>query len=261
MPDYFGPFLTAYALFLAFVLGACVGSFLDCSAGRYVRKVPYLTGRSRCDSCGATLDVLDLVPVVSYLARRGRCRHCGARIGPRCLVTETVTALVYLTTLWALGLSLQTVEALALESCLVWLALVDWDTMELPNGPMAAGCVIFLAFLPAHPDPVRRLWWGALGALAIGGGVLVVSLIADRVLGRESMGGGDVKLLGLLGLYLGPDGGLLLLIAACVTGLVLAAALRAGRGREFPFGPAIALAAWPCLLVGQRVLDWYLGLF
>ena len=172
MPDYFGPFLTAYALFLAFVLGACVGSFLDCSAGRYVRKVPYLTGRSRCDSCGATLDVLDLVPVVSYLARRGRCRHCGARIGPRCLVTETVTALVYLTTLWALGLSLQTVEALALESCLIWLALVDWDTMELPNGPMAAGCTIFLAFLPAHPDPVRRLWWGALGALAIGGGVL-----------------------------------------------------------------------------------------
>lgn len=261
MPSFFPPAMTAYALFLAFALGACVGSFLDCCAGRYVRKVPYLTGRSHCDSCGKTLDALDLIPMVSYLVRRGRCRHCGARIAPRCLVTETLTALVYLTTLWALGLTWQTAEVLLLESCLVWLALVDLDAMELPNGPMLFCAVSFLAFLFAYGDPIHRLWRGLLGGACIGGGVLLVSLIADKVLGRETMGGGDIKLLALLGLYLGPDGGLLLLILACVAGLVLAAVMKAGKDREFPFGPAIALAAWPCLLVGRRALAWYMGLF
>lgn len=261
MPDYFPWLLRGYILLLTFLLGACIGSFLDCSAGRYVRKVPYLKGRSHCDACGHGLDALDLIPVVSYLVRRGRCRHCGAKIPPRCLAVECLTGLVYLTTVWSLGLTLQSVEALILESLLVWLALVDLDTMELPNGPMLAGAVSWLCFLVSYPDPVHRLWWGLLGALCIGGGVLCVSLIADKALGRESMGGGDIKLLALLGLYLGPDGGLLLLIIACLAGLGSALLLKAGRGREFPFGPAIALAAWPCLLAGQRVLTWYFGLF
>ncbi len=144
---------------------------------------------------------------------------------------------------------------------LVYLALVDLVTMELPGIPMLLAAVSFLAFLAAYPDPLRRLIWGLVGAAAIGGGVLAVSLIADKVLGRESMGGGDIKLLALLGLYLGPDGGLLLLILACIVGLVLALVMRIGRGREFPFGPAIALAAWPTLLFGGAALSWYWSLF
>lgn len=261
MPSDLPWYLQGYILFLAFWLGGCMGSFLDCAAGRYLRRIPFWKGRSRCDSCGHVLDPLDLIPIVSYLLRRGRCRRCGGKIPARCLVVECLTGLVYLTTVWALGPTLQSVEALVLESCLIWLSLVDLDTMELPNGPMLASAVSFLAFLPDHEDPLQRLWWGLLGAACIGGGVLLVSLVADKVLGKESMGGGDIKLLALVGLYLGPDVGLLMLILACLAGLALAAILKAGRGREFPFGPAIALAAWPCLLVGQRVLDWYFGLF
>lgn len=261
MPDYFPWLLRGYILFLAFWLGGCVGSFLDCAAGRYLRRIPFWKGRSHCDSCGHVLDPLDLIPIVSYLLRRGRCRACKAKIPVRCLVVEVLTAVVYLTTVWALGPTLQSVEALILESCLIWLSLVDLDTMELPNGPMLASAISWLVFLFSYEDPLDRLWWGLLGALFLGGGVLAVSLVADKVLGRESMGGGDIKLLALMGLYLGPDGGLLMLILSCLLGLGLAFLLKAGRGREFPFGPAIALAAWPCLLVGQRVLDWYFGLF
>lgn len=261
MPSWFPPALTGYVLFLAFLLGGALGSFLDCAAARYVRKEPFLKGRSHCDACGATLDALDLIPVFSWLFLRGKCRRCGAKIGPRCVAVEALCGAVFATTLWRFGFAWQTAESLILACVLVWLALVDLDTMELPGVPMLAAAVSFLVFLPAYPDPLRRLLWGALGALCIGGGVLAVSLAADKVMGRETMGGGDVKLLALLGLYLGPDGGLLLLILACIAGLVLAAILRAGRDRAFPFGPAIALAAWPAVLLAQPILEWYMSLF
>lgn len=261
MPSFFTPLMTAYVLCLAFFLGGALGSFLDCAAARYVRKEPFLKGRSHCDACGATLDALDLVPVFSWLFLRGKCRRCGAKIGARCVVVEVLCGAVFVTTLWRFGFAWQALETLILACVLVWLALVDLDTMELPGIPMIVAAVSFLGFLFAYEDPTRRLWWGVLGAVCIGGGVLVVSLIADKVMGRETMGGGDVKLLALLGLYLGPDGGLLLLILACVTGLILAAILKAGRGQEFPFGPAIALAAWPAVLLAEPILGWYMSLF
>lgn len=261
MPSYFPPALVGYCLFLAFALGAALGSFLTCAAGRYVRKERFLTGRSHCDSCGAPLGVLELIPVLSWLFLRGKCRRCAARIGARCLVVEVLCGAVFLSVLWRFGFAWQSLESAVLACCLVFLALVDLDTMELPHGPMLLALAGWLVFLPTYPDPLHRLWWGALGAVCIGGGVLLVSLVADKVLGRESMGGGDIKLLALLGLYLGPDGGLFLLIAACVLGLLLAAALHAGRGREFPFGPAIALAAWPAVLLAEPFLSWYFSLF
>lgn len=262
MPSYFTPALTAYILFLVAVLGACLGSFLTCMASRTVQgeRRPW-KGRSRCDHCGRTLDFLDLIPIASWLCLRGRCRTCGAKIGPRCLVTEVLCAAVFLSVVWRMGLTWQALEALILACCLVYLSLIDLDTMELPGIPMVVGAVSWLIFLPAYDDPTARLLWGLIGAAAIGGGVLVVSLIADKVMTRETMGGGDIKFLALLGLYLGPGGGLLLLILACVVGLVMAVVTGAGRGKEFPFGPSIALAAWPAVLFSKAVLSWYLGLF
>lgn len=262
MPSYLTPALRAYILVLAFALGACLGSFLTCLAGRAAKgdKRPW-QGRSRCDHCGRTLGALDLVPIFSWLCLGGKCRTCGGKIGLRCLWTECLCGCVFASVLWRFGLAWQTLELLLLACCLVYLALIDLDTMELPGLPMAVAAVGWLAFLPAHPNPGDRLLWGLVGAAAIGGGVLCVSLVADKLLGRETMGGGDIKLLALLGLYLGPGGGLLLLILACFVGLFFAVASGAGQGKEFPFGPSIALAAWPALLFSEAVLGWYLGLF
>lgn len=262
MPSYFTPAMTAYLLFLTFLLGASLGSFLTCMAGRTARgeKRPW-KGRSRCDGCGRKLDLLDLIPIASWLFLRGKCRTCGAKIGLRCLVVECLCATVFASVVWRFGLTWQGLEYLILACVLVYLSLIDLDTMELPGIPMVVGAVNWLVFLWAYPDPMGRLVWGLVGAAAIGGGVLCVSLVADKVLGRETMGGGDIKLLCLLGLYLGPGGGLLLLILACFVGLGMAAATGAGRGKEFPFGPSIALAAWPVVLFSNAVLSWYLGLF
>lgn len=262
MPSYFTPALTAYILFLTLALGACMGSFLCCVALRVAKgdKRPW-QGRSHCDYCGRTLGFLDLVPIMSWLCLRGRCRTCGAKIGLRSLFAECLCAAVFCSAVWRFGLGWQTLEVLILACCLLYLSLVDLDTMELPGVPMLVGAVSWLIFLFAHPDPTARLLWGLVGAVCIGGGVLLVSLVADKLMDRETMGGGDIKLLALLGLYLGPGGGLLLLILACVAGLLFAALSGAGRGREFPFGPAIALAAWPAVLFSEAVLNWYLGLF
>lgn len=248
-------------LALVFALGACLGSFLDCAAGRAVRGERPWRGRSRCDCCGHVLGTRDLVPLVSWLCLRGRCRFCGAKIGLGRPAAEGLCGAVFCSVAWRFGLTWRTAETLILACVLLYLALVDGATMELPNAPMLLGAASWAAFLGTYPDPLSRLAQGVLGAFALGGGVGLVTLAADRILGRTTLGDGDILLLALLGLYLGPLTGLLLVLAASLIGLGSAALRGAGRGRAFPFAPSIALAAWPVVLFSRPLLVWYLGLF
>lgn len=258
------PYAAAYILFVAFVCGACVGSFVNCGALRLTNGeglAGFAAGRSHCPACGHTLAARDLVPLLSWLFLRGKCRFCGARISARYPATELLGALAWLSAVWALGISRAALRACLLFAILLALALTDLDTMELPDPLVAAGAAVWAVFWAFGPDRLTALKTALPGAAALGGGVLVVSLVMDRLLGRESLGGGDVKLLAMLGLYTGPAAGLLLIILACVFGLLLAFFLPRGKGREFPFGPAIALAAWPAVLWGGAVWQWYMGLF
>lgn len=255
------PAAAAYILFVAFVCGACIGSFVNCAALRLVKGEGFAKGRSHCPACGHTLAARDLVPLLSWLFLRGKCRWCGAPVSARYPATELVSGLAWLSAVWALGISPTALRACLLFGILLALALIDLDTMELPDVLVAAGAAVWLVFALAGPDRLAVLKTGALGAAALGGSLLVLSLIMDRLLGRESMGGGDIKLLAMLGLYTGPAAGLLLIILSCLFGLILALFLARGKGREFPFGPAIALAAWPVLLWGDAIVGWYLGLF
>ncbi len=253
------PFAAAYLLFLAALAGACAGSFVNCAALRWPAGEKLPRGRSRCPACGHALGTADLIPVLSWVLLKGKCRYCGAPVSRRYPFTEALCALLWVSAAVRFGLTWETAEHCLLFSILLFLSLVDWDVMELPNGPMLAGAAAFLVFLPAHEAPLSRLAQGAVGALALGGGLLLISLIMDRLLGRETMGGGDIKLLAMLGLYTGPAAGLFLLLLACFIGLAFA--LRRGRGQAFPFGPALALAAWPAALWGRELAAWYLGLF
>lgn len=248
---------------LLFALGAAIGSFVTCAADRYCRKQSFWRGRSHCDSCGATLTAADLVPIFSYLFLRGRCRHCGAKIPPRCLVTELLTAALFVGTYAIFGCSFVTLEYLMLFAALVAIALIDLDTMEIPDGLLIFGAAVFVAFAYLHgrgvDDMLARVKDGMFGAVVYGGGILLVSLVMDKVLGRESMGGGDVKLFAVLGLFTGLAKGLLMLLVACVTGI--ATAFCSGSRKEaFPFGPSIAGAAVLTLLLGQGLIEQYLAL-
>ncbi len=251
-----------YVAVLVFCIGACLGSFITCAADRYVAKESVLKGRSKCPVCGHTLGFFDLIPIFSYLFLRGRCRRCASPIPMRCFFTELLTALVLLATYLRCGFSFVTVEYVFLFSLLLAVALIDRDTMEIPDGLVLAGAIAFLIFLYPHGgDILKRLGDGVLGALVYGGGMLLLALLMDRVLGKESLGGGDIKLFAMLGLYTGLACGLLMLLISCITGLLFSLTVRKkGSGGEFPFGPAIAVGATFALLVGQDFIGWYLSL-
>lgn len=249
-----------YIGIILFCLGACMGSFVACAADRYAKKES-LGGRSHCDSCGARLGALELIPIFSYLCLKGKCRKCGARIPVDCLLAEIAMALAYLAVYLYGGVSVVTAEYLLLVTALMAVALIDSRTLEIPDGLIVFGLVVYLAFLYPHGDWEARIVDGVWGALAYGGGMTLISLVLDFVLKRESLGGGDIKLFAMLGLYTGLVGGLIMLLCSSVTGLATAAAGRkGGKGAEIPFGPAIAAGAIVALLLGQLITDMYMSL-
>lgn len=329
--DIFSPAQAAILVGFAAVLGACLGSFVNCLAWRKVHGESVLAGRSHCTSCGHVLGPLDLVPIVSWLALRGRCRHCGQRVSARYVLAEALLAAVFAALLVVYGAGAAWLAYAALACVLLAVALVDYDTFTIPNGFVIAAIVVWLlmmaasaagfvawplansaadavaqaqaAALPAVGTPVASTlvtvapfglgsmfaplvgagWQaaaldGLVGAVVAGGGVLVLSIAFDAVTGRTSLGGGDVKLLFAVGLFLGVAGSLLNLLVACIMGLAFAlvpglsrppspetgeSAEQAEnlRTKAIPFGPAIAAATAATLLFGPAVLTWYVGLF
>ncbi len=248
-----------FVLAILFVFGACMGSFIDCAAGRRVAGESFLKGRSRCVSCGAALGALELIPIFSYIFLGGKCRRCGAPIPVRCLFCELITALVYVAVYLVYGFGFITLEYIALVSALIAVALIDYDSFEIPDGLVLFGAVLFGLFLYPHGGGERRAAEGMAAALIYGGGMLLISIAMDAALKKETLGGGDVKLIAMLGLYTGLWGGLLMIIVACIAGLAFAFARRSGKG-QFPFGPAIVAAAVFTLLFGRPVIDFYLSL-
>lgn len=237
---YAAPAITIYSCFIAALLGACMGSFLNCAAWRIVHGESVLRGRSHCDACGHVLAPRDLVPVFSYVFSRGRCRYCGAKLSPRHAVGEAVAALVFVSLLLRYDISLRALEAWAVACLLLACAFADLEGYIIPDRFIAVGVVLFIVTLFFVPDPGKRALDGLIGGVAVGGG--------------------DIKLLFLTGLFLGWQKNLLCLLLACVVGL-LWGLVRAKRGQQgLPWGPGIALAAWCAALFGQNLIDWYLSL-
>lgn len=297
--DIFSPAQAAILLGIVAVLGAIFGSFVNCLAWRRVHDESVLVGRSHCATCGHVLGPLDLIPVVSWLALRGRCRYCGQTISGRYVLVEVVMALVFVLLVVCFGVSAQTLIYAILACILMAVALIDLDSFTIPNGFVLAALVLWLVSVWCVPSPpvgpflmgdflanFMNAGWayaldGLIGALAVGGGILVFSLIFDALTKKRSLGGGDVKLLFVVGLYLGLAGSLLNLLVACCMGLVFAFVQRFSAGsssgdevssqasaqhqenfgtKAIPFGPSIAAAAIVTLLVGPAVLTWYVGL-
>ena len=232
------PFITVYCCAVAALLGACTGSFLACLAWRTVHGESVLRGRSHCDVCGHVLGVRDLVPVFSYL----------------------ISAAVFVSLLLQDDISLQTLEAWLLACVLLACAFADLEGYIIPDRFIAAGVVLFAVTLLIEPEPFHRLADGLLGGVGVGGGLLLLSLYMDKRMKRETLGGGDIKLLFLTGLFFGWKGNLLCLTLACVVGIVWGLAGKR-RGEAIPWGPSIAVGAWITALAGQMFIDWYLGFF
>lgn len=223
------PFVVFGAVFAA-VLGAAMGSFLNCAAWRVTRGESFLRGRSRCPDCGHTLGWTELIPVASWLIQRGRCRACGGRVSPRYPLTELAFAVVSVLCFLRFGPTVLCLRNYVFLCCLFCLTLTDLDDMIIPDGChiiAAAAWLLALPFpFPGWRDTLLRL----LAAVVYAGALLGISLLLERRLGREALGGGDIKLFAVVALYLGFAGTLFALLLSCVLGLLLHV-FSGGRGR------------------------------
>ena len=251
--------ILVYSIVIAGILGAVFGSFLNCAAYRIAHGESVVKGRSHCPDCGHELGVLDLFPIFSWLFLRGKCRYCKSKVSSRYFITECIMALMSILCLLACDISFLFLRNFILLCCLFCLSLIDIDTFEIPDRFHIIMIVAWALYLLCVPDVLETLKKGGLGFIVIGGGILIISLIMDKVLGKNSLGGGDIKLLFVMGLYLGLVAGVFALIFACIIGLIFAVATKK-RKEHFPFGPSISIAFWFMLLYGDGLTNWYLGL-
>ena len=251
-----------YSIVIAFVFGTCMGSFLNCAAWRYVNGESVLKGRSHCTSCGHELGLRDLIPVISWLASKGRCRYCGERISARYPITEVLFGIITVFCLLSFDFTVLCLRNYIFLAALFVLTLTDIDAMVIPDGCHIASLAAWIAAEPFLFEGWKNLMYYAGAGLLFGGGLLAVSLALDRAMGRDTLGGGDIKLVAVAGLYLGVIGTLFMLMIACLCGLIYNYLINktSEKGSAFPFGPWIASASAMMLLFGQPLVDLYMAL-
>lgn len=252
--------LTTFLCFWLAVLGAVFGSFLDCAASRWAAGDPHIfAGRSRCASCGHALGAGDLIPVFSYGFRRGRCRYCGENIPAECLWAELAGAAGFVCLGLRFGLCPELGQWLIFAVFLLALSLTDAARRIIPDRLLLSLAVNRAVWFLVLGQGVREIL-EAVKACAVPAALLTLVLVMEKILGREVMGGGDIKLLFVLALYLSWAELLLALLAGCVLGLSRAALTGGKRGTAMPFGPFLAAGAILTVCYGGPVLEWYFGL-
>lgn len=248
-----------YYAVVVFVFGLVFGSFLNCTAMRLVRNEDFIHGHSHCMDCGHELSAIDLIPIISWMLSGGKCRYCKSKISIRYPLTELIFAILWLGIYIKFGLSIEGLRNMILVGCLFTLSIVDIESYEIPDGLLLIGLITWIVTVPFVYNIKTPLIivHHILAGLVCGGIMLAASLIMDKFLGKESMGGGDIKLYGLMGLYLGYLGSYLLVLVSCIVGLVFAAVT---KSKKIPFGPSIAIAGYIIILAGDFIINWYLSL-
>jgi leader peptidase (prepilin peptidase) / N-methyltransferase len=244
------------------VFGLCVGSFLNVCAYRLPLGESIVHPRSRCTSCGRTLTWLDNIPVLSWAVLGGRCRTCNQPVSWMYPAVEVVTALVFVITYLTYGLTLLSLVRVVFACALIVLFVTDLQHKILPNVITLPGIVVGFVcsvFLPPG-------WMSSLIGVAVGGGfLLAIAEAYYRIRGQEGLGMGDVKLLAMIGAFLGWKLVLLTLVFASFTGSLAGGVLIAsGRGNmkyALPFGTFLAVGALFAATWGEPIADWYFGFY
>lgn len=244
------------------ILGLAVGSFLNVCIHRLPRKASIVQPPSSCPNCGYMLRWIDNIPVVSYAMLGGRCRKCRQSISIRYPIIEVVTMAVFVLHYFVLGLDIILVPRLLFASILIVLFAIDLEHHLLPNVITLPGIVVGLAFSAMLPPGLLNALFGVLA----GGGILwLIGEAYYRYSGQEGMGGGDVKMLAMIGAFLGWKLVILTLVLSsflgAIIGVLVIAARRGGMKHALPYGTFLSLAALTASLVGSQVVDWYLSLY
>lgn len=252
-----------FVYIVAFAMGSIVGSFLNVCIYRIPRNLSIIIPSSRCPSCNSPVKPWDNIPILSYIFLGGRCRACKVRISLRYPFVEFLNAAFYVMVLWRFGFGWHMLMYFVFCSALIVIAFIDLDFQIIPDRITLPGILIGLitgSFL--LPDPFLRC--SALGyrssiiGLLVGGGLFY----AVAILSRGGMGGGDIKMMAMVGSLMGWKSVLLTTFLGSLVGAVFGIFLMLfkGKGRKtkIPFGPFLALGSVITLFYGQEILYWYL---
>ena len=240
------------------VIGLFIGSFLNVCIHRIPREESIVFPSSRCPKCREKIRPWDNIPVLSYLFLRGRCRHCKEKISPRYPLVETLSALIALAMLYRFGLTAAFFIYYAWACVLLVITFIDIDYQIIPDSLSIGGIVVGLALV----------WWlpvsypEALIGLGVGAGLLIMVIYGYYFLtGKQGMGGGDVKLLGMIGVFTGWEGVLFTIfmgsLLGSLVGIPWALLQKKNMQAAIPFGPFLALGAFIHVLFGDMLIDWY----
>ena len=247
-------------LILVFVLGSVVGSFLNVCIYRIPQKQSIVFPPSHCPDCNTKLKPADLIPVLSYLFYKGKCRYCKAPISIQYPFIELLTGIVYLLLFIKFDFSIDFIFFTILCSLLIVISGIDYEHQIIPDGIVLSILIIAIIYklivhfylrLPAY-------WLDSIAGLLIGGGfLLLVALVSNG-----GMGGGDVKLMGVLGFWLGWRLTITAMLVSFILGAILSVSLLLFKIKDrkdaIPFGPFIASAVLIIILRGNELLCWYL---
>lgn len=261
------------------LFGLAIGSFLNVVAYRVPLGLSVVSPASSCPGCGAPIEARDNIPLLSWILLRGKCRHCAEPISPRYLVVEAITGVLFVAValrfLPAFGIAASVGQAISaalvlagflyLAAVSVALAAIDIDVKRLPDRIVlpsyAVGVVLLLATALVGGD------WVAFARAAAGAGLLFAFYLVLALLKPGGMGMGDVKLAGVLGLFLGQLGWAELVVGAAaafllggLAGIVILISRRGGRGTAIPFGPWMLAGAWVGIFAGAPIAHAYLAL-
>ena len=263
---------------MVFVLGLVIGSFLNVCIYRIPNDKSIISPPSSCTTCNERIKWYDLVPVLSYLALRGKCRNCGEKISPRYMLIELLTGVLFLLCFLVFGLSWQFLAYIILTGILITITFIDIDFQIIPDPIMIFGLVAGLIFVIAGvvPQPGEGFWGniiaGLLGMACGAGPLIIINLATLAIIKRDGIGGGDIKLMGVVGLFVGMKNILLgMVIGIIIAGIYSLIYMRKVRSddaededtkgmHEIPFGPFLAVGSFLAMMFGQQILDWYLGL-
>lgn len=269
------------------VLGAIIGSFLNVVIHRLPREQSIVFPNSTCPKCRKAIKAYDNIPILSYLILRGRCRHCGVHISSRYPAVEALTAILFAAVTWHDGVSFALAFDLAFAASMVALVFIDAEHMILPNAITYPGIIfaiiarIMVPYLasPAHFDDLPQLMnafptlpvglvsiiGAVIGALAGGGSLWLMGFLWEKLRGVEAMGFGDVKMMLMVGAFLGWRLTILTILIGALTGSIAGIVVMYRRGRNMqmmlPFGIFLGIGSVVSLLFGARIIAWYASQF
>ncbi len=243
---------------LTLILGLLFGSFFNVCIYRIPQGESIVFPGSHCPRCNHALTPWDNIPVISFLLLRGKCRFCQAPISWRYPLVELLTAGLFLLVVHSFSLTWSTLVYLILTSAFIVISFIDFDHQIIPDKISLPGILIGFAasfVLPLH-------WYDSLLGILFGGGIIMaVGYLGEWVFKKEAMGGGDVKLMAMIGAFLGWKSALLTIFFASLIGAIIGIVMKRITGKEYlPFGPFLSIGAFLTFLWGERFLLWYWSL-